>query len=1541
MLFISLTICTLASFQAKAQTATIWTDKTDYHPGETVTIYGTDFLPNANVAINVTKQSDGTVSSFNVISDSNGNFTTSYQIGNVGATLYTVTATDGTNTATTTFTDSTFGIDTNCEGFGSISRSQSVPITTTSMTAQANELIIIVITQGNLGPRIFEHFTITDSFSSHLSYMQRGTTLRSGRNGEAISEYYAVTSSSQTGSFRITVIPHRYNRENIDVQVFGILGANTASPFDSHSGLPYTGYSKRSSIPTVTGVSTSNANDIILGLEGNSGSTAETAGSYFTGTILHNVNSEGDNVGYKTVTSTLSSSSIAFGTRVTNWVMYVDAVRPALSVSVSPSSWTMDMGQAKTFTAAPSGGSGSYTRYQWYVGEVAQIGATASTFSYSPASVGSHSITVTVTDSLGVTSPQSTGVTVTVNSALVAPTASASKGTVDQGQTSALSSTAVSTGTSPYTYQWLQKAPDAGSYSAISGATSSGYSFVTSGSTTIGSWSFELQVTDSASTPVVVTSAAVSVVVNAAPTVSTSPSSWTMDMGQAKTFTATASGGSGTYTSYQWYVNAIAQSGTASMMPFTPESSGTYSITVTVTDSLGVTSALSSAASVTVAASPTVSIAPVGPLTMDAGQVQTFTATASGGSGTISYQWYVDGTAVGTNSASYSYTASGTSHTVTCTVTDSASTPVTSPASNAVTITVSASPTVSIAPVGPLTMDASQVQAFTSTPTEGSGTIHYQWYLGGSAVSGATSSTFSFSESVGSYSVTCKVTDSASTPVTSPASNAVSVTVNSALVAPTVTASPTTVDQGQTSALSFTAVSTGTSPYTYQWLLEAPGAGSYSAISGATSSGYSFATSGSTATGVWSFELQVTDSAGAVVTSSAATVTVNAAPTVTVSPTSWTMDVGQSEIFTATPSGGSGSYTGYQWYVDGAAQSGQTTQTFSYSPASAGSYSITATVTDSSGATSAQSTAATITVNSALATPTVSASKSTVDQGQTSSLTSTTVSTGTPPYTYQWLQEAPGTSSYSAIGGATSSTYSFATTGSTTIGAWSFELQVTDGASTPVMVTSTAASVTVNAAPTVTVSPTSWTMDVGQSKTFTATPSDGSGTYTSYQWYVGGVSQSGATASTFSFAPASAGSYSITATTTDSSGATSAQSTATSVTVNSALATPTVTPTPGTVDQGQTSSLTSTAVSTGTSSYTYQWLEKAPGGSYVTVGSNSGSFSFVTSGSTATGSWSFILQVTDNTGAAVNSTAVSVAVNAAPTVSIVPVGPVTLDAGQAQTFTASASGGTGTLTYQWYLNGSPVGVDSNTYIFSGSAGSYSVTCTVTDSASVPASAASNAVSVTVNQLTITVTQGANGVIAPGTTTVNYGSSQTFTITPNTGYYIASLSVDGSPLTAASSYTFSNIQAPHTISATFAITSTTPTVSPPSPTPTVSPPSPTPTVSPPSPTPLYLVLAAVIIVAAITILIFSVIAIKRRRRKPDSTLPNPENKHKKINLLAADEKQEIASVKVTIEKIKNLEAEKKNLLLEIEELKKMAGAKTALPDGSRTTKRKPA
>ena len=70
--------------------------------------------------------------------------------------------------------------------------------------------------------------------------------------------------------------------------------------------------------------------------------------------------------------------------------------------------------------------------------------------------------------------------------------------------------------------------------------------------------------------------------------------------------------------------------------------------------------------------------------------------------------------------------------------------------------------------------------------------------------------------------------------------------------------------------------------------------------------------------------------------------------------------------------------------------------------------------------------------------------------------------------------------------------------------------------------------------------------------------------------------------------------------------------------------------------------------------------------------------------------------------------------------------------------------------------------------------------------------------------TINVTAAANGSIAPGTATVNSGASQTFTITPNTGYYVADVLVDGASVGAVTSYPFSNVTANHTIAASFAI-----------------------------------------------------------------------------------------------------------------------------------------
>lgn len=69
--------------------------------------------------------------------------------------------------------------------------------------------------------------------------------------------------------------------------------------------------------------------------------------------------------------------------------------------------------------------------------------------------------------------------------------------------------------------------------------------------------------------------------------------------------------------------------------------------------------------------------------------------------------------------------------------------------------------------------------------------------------------------------------------------------------------------------------------------------------------------------------------------------------------------------------------------------------------------------------------------------------------------------------------------------------------------------------------------------------------------------------------------------------------------------------------------------------------------------------------------------------------------------------------------------------------------------------------------------------------------------------TITASAGPGGSISPsGTISVNHGSSQSFAITPNSGYSVANVVVDGSSVGAVSSYTFTNVMATHTISATF-------------------------------------------------------------------------------------------------------------------------------------------
>ncbi len=139
----------------------------------------------------------------------------------------------------------------------------------------------------------------------------------------------------------------------------------------------------------------------------------------------------------------------------------------------------------------------------------------------------------------------------------------------------------------------------------------------------------------------------------------------------------------------------------------------------------------------------------------------------------------------------------------------------------------------------------------------------------------------------------------------------------------------------------------------------------------------------------------------------------------------------------------------------------------------------------------------------------------------------------------------------------------------------------------------------------------------------------------------------------------------------------------------------------------------------------------------------------------------------------------------------------------------------------------PVTLTSNSYTISGLNVGETVTITYTytvTEADVKAEKVTNNVSVTSNEIpggksgrtttnvvgnyTIKASSGAHGTISPnGSVTVTAGADKTFTITADAGYHISDVTVDGVSKGAVSSYIFEDVQANHTIHATFAKNST--------------------------------------------------------------------------------------------------------------------------------------
>ncbi len=801
-----------------------------------------------------------------------------------------------------------------------------------------------------------------------------------------------------------------------------------------------------------------------------------------------------------------------------------------------------------------------------------------------------------------------------------------------------------------------------------------------------------------------------------APSITTQPANQTVTAPATATFSVSASGTAPL--SYQWQKNGTNISGATSSSYTTPSTTTADSGSVfrcVVSNSAG--SATSNGATLTVnaaAVAPTITTPPQS-ATINAGQNASFSVVASG-TAPLSYQWKKGGVNIsGATSATYSITNAQSSHAGSYTV--SVSNSAGSVTSSAATLTVNVSPTITSQPQS-LVVTAGQPASFSVT-TSGTAPLSYQWKKGGVNISGATSATFTIAnaQAADAASYTVVVSNMAGNAT----STAATLTVNPAVVAPTITQQPQnlTVNSGQ--AASFSVTASGTAPLSYQWKKGGVN------ISGATSATFTIASaqSGDAA----SYTVLVSNSAGNV-TSSAATLTVNISPTISTQPQNLTVNAGQAASFSVVASGTAP--LSYQWKKGGVNISGGTSATYTIASAQAAD-AASYTVTVSNVAGSVTSNAATLTVNVSPAITTQPQSLS-VTAGQPASFS--VVASGTAPLSYQWKKGGVN------ISGATAATFSIA------------NAQAADAASYTVVVsnvvgnvTSNAAMLTVNAAPVapaITQQPQSLAVNAGQLASFTV---GASGTAPlSYQWKKGGVNISGATSATFTIASAQAAdaaSYTV-----------FVSNVAGSVTSNAATLTLNVAPSIAQQPQGLTlnagQSATFSVVASGTAPLSYQWKKN---GTNIS-GATAASYNIPSVQSADAANYTVTVS---NIAGNVTSNQATLVVNISPAITTQPQN-LSVTAGQSASFSVVASG-TAPLSYQWKKGGVNIsGATAATFNIANAQAADAASYTVVVS-NVAGSVTSNAATLTVNPAAVApaITQ------QPQSLVLNPGQAASFTV----------------------------------------------------------------------------------------------------------------------------------------------------------------------------------
>ena len=399
------------------------------------------------------------------------------------------------------------------------------------------------------------------------------------------------------------------------------------------------------------------------------------------------------------------------------------------TVTAQPASAAVNAGDPASLTVTAAG-SGTLT-YQWQLGGQAIPSANAATYAVAGAALTDGGVyTCTVTSALNGTLASATSIpaTLTVGTAPVTITGQPADATVVAGQaaTFAVSATNVAS------YQWY-----CGTLPIV-GATGPTYTTPPT-----------LSVNDQGQYSVVLTNG-VGLVRSTSATLHVNyvnlpgqPGNQVLGAGTSPTLAVTAAS-SGALT-YQWSKDGVAVTGATgaslALANLAAKDAGVY--LCAVTSALNGTTLTQSTqpARITVVPQPVISVQPLGGSFVPGTQLNLhLTAT---GSGALTYQWLKDGTAIpGATSTYYlvQAVAATDAGSYTCVITNSVGLVGVSVTSAAATVVVQASVSIAIQPV-PVQVSESQTANF-SLVAQGVGTLTYQWYRNGTAIPGATATSY-------------------------------------------------------------------------------------------------------------------------------------------------------------------------------------------------------------------------------------------------------------------------------------------------------------------------------------------------------------------------------------------------------------------------------------------------------------------------------------------------------------------------------------------------------------------------------------------------------------------------------------------------------------------------------------------------------------------------------------------------------------------------------------------------------------------------------